>query len=109
MDEATIQAVHREMEEKKRREIQAMCPDAEVLSGVITQVIYPLAETWTDVAQLDEAIAALDELYAEMEPRISQPHFPSIWSTHVCVNPMYQTVRAQLRMLRRVQIRRKIG
>jgi hypothetical protein len=105
MDETTIQAVRREWEDKKRREEQAMCPDAEVLSDVITKVIYPLAQKWTDVAQLDEAIKALEELYAEMEPRISQPHFPSIWSTHVCVQPLYQKVHAKLRMLRRLQIR----
>jgi hypothetical protein len=108
MNDAEIARIRHALMEEEIREKQALCPDADVFKKVVTDIINPLAEQWTDVSQLDEAIAVVDELYAEMEQRVSQPHFPTIWSTHVCVQPMYQEVRTKLQVMRRLQIRKKI-
>ena len=91
-----------------QKDRETFCHEATTFKGMVTDLLNPVAEGWTELEQLDKALAVLDQMATQWKERTPRGHFPSLGGSHRCVEEVYQEARLRLEAIKQLGLRQKI-
>ena len=99
----------RRLEESKARaekDRESFCHEATTFRGMVTDLLNPVAEGWTEPEQLNRALAVLYQLAKKWYKRAPRGHTPLRY--HCCVDEVYEEALMRLEAIKQLGLRQKI-
>jgi hypothetical protein len=106
MSTTSLESIRQKLDEEKAREKGHLCQKAAEFKKMVTELVGPIAEQWTQPEQLDEAIAVVNDM-AEQWLKQAKGLGCTCY-THPCVADVCLEARLRLTALKRLQLKQKL-